>query len=122
MARVHFQSDALARIRVTSAPDSCGERGCRQTRSRECSPSERHAEHRAVKVDVLELLVGLEVVVEVAPHGENAAPIPGITEPTGKLPRQLRFAGADVGVIRHIPAALVAERVATLDPNDAVPD
>src|SRR5437899_1920006 len=83
---------------------------------------ECETDHRSVEVEVFNSPFRLEVVVQVSPHGEDVPPTEGIADAARRLPRQLRLPGADIGVERHEPFALFLERVAPLDPDDAVPE
>src|SRR4029434_2382087 len=56
------------------------------------------------------------------PHAEARTQAKVIPAPAGNLPCQIRLPGADIEVDRHEPFAIIPECVATLDPDNAVPD
>src|SRR5689334_909489 len=85
------------------------------------SPAKRDADRRAVESQVLELLAGLEVVLEIAPRGDHFAPAERVADPRDALPREIGVPGSDIGVIGDEPFAARSEVGAALDADDGVP-
>src|SRR5262245_58389500 len=85
------------------------------------SPGDGEAHGRAAELEVLHGGARVELVSEVAPHGEELAPARPVADAGRGLPGQVRFSRADVEVVRQVPGGGLAESVAALEAGDAVP-
>lgn len=68
------------------------------------SEPETHAKHAPAEGNVLHQLVAALIVLEVAVHEADLAPIERIARTGRQLPGQVRVAGAHVGVLGQEPA------------------
>jgi len=63
------------------------------------SPPECNADRRPAQTQALDVAAGFHVVADVAPGGEHVPPAPRVPDAGDRLPRELRLARADVGVV-----------------------
>ena len=73
-----------------------------------------------VEAQILDELVIIHVILKVAVAKLDVAPVESIADGGVQLPGSLRFAGADVGIVRDIPVLIQHEGAFNTD--DAVPE